>query len=138
MKLYAGNMITTVTTIFLAALLGFMGYTVWHRSQIRAWGIRILFLAVFGLVVCCFSAARDGLDKTVQHMIDGSCAPGIFSLTGIPAITGYVGAAIIVISSITAIFVKSQHSREILFYILSFGVTMKIAVIEIARIIFLR
>lgn len=138
MKLYAGNMITTVTTIFLTALLGFMGYTVWHRSQIRAWGIRILFLAVFGLVVCCFAAARDGLDKTVQHMIDGSCAPGIFSLTGIPAITGYVGAAIIVISSITAIFVKSQHSREILFYILSFGVTMKIAAIEIARIIFLR
>lgn len=135
MKLYFGNTTTTITTILLATLLGFMGYTIWHRAEIRSWGLRIFFLTVFGLVVCCFVAARDGLDKTVQYMIDGSCVPGIFSLTGLPAIIGYVGAAIIVISAIVAIFVKSQHIREILFYILSCGVTMKIVVMEIARIV---
>lgn len=135
MKLYFGSTTTTITTILLVALLGFMGYTVWHRAEIRSWGLRISFLAILGLVVCCFAAARDGLDKTVQYMIDGSCAPGIFSLIGIPAIVGYVGAAIIVISAIVAIFVKSQHIRENLFYILSCGVTMKIIVIEIARMI---
>lgn len=135
MKLYFGNGTTTITTILLAVLLGFMGYTIWHRAEIRSWGFRILILAVFGLVVCCFAAARDGLDKTVQYMIDGSCAPGIFSLTGIPAIVGYAGAAMIIISAIIAIFARSQHSREIIFYILSCGVTMKIAVVEIARIV---
>jgi len=135
MKLYFGNTATTITTILLAALLGFMGYTIWHRAEIRSWGLRILFLAVFGLVVCCFAAARDGLDKTVQYMIDGSCAPGIFSLTGIPAMAGYVGAAIIIISALLTVFMRSQRSREILFYILSCGVTIKIAVMEIARIV---
>ena len=135
MKLYFENTTATITTILLAVLLGFMGYTIWHRAQVRSWGLRILFLAVFGLTVCCFAAARDGLDKTVQSMIDSGCAPGVFSLTGVPAIVGSVGAAIIVISAVIAVFAKSQHRREILFYILSFGVTMKIAVIEIARLI---
>lgn len=96
MKLYFGDITTTITTILLAALLGFMGYTIWHRAEIRTWGLHILLLAVFGLAVCCFAAARDGLDQTVQYMIDGSCAPGIFPLTGVPAIVGYIGAAIIV------------------------------------------
>lgn len=135
MKLYFGSTTTTITTILLVALLGFMGYTIWHRTDIQFWGRRSLFLAFFGLVICCFAAARDGLDKTIQCAIDGSCAPGIFSLTGLPAIVGYVGAAIIVISAIVTIFVKSQHIREILFYILSCGVTTKIIVIEIARMI---
>lgn len=134
MKLYFGDTTTTITTILLAALLGFMGYTIWHRAEIRSWGLRILLLAAFGLVVCCFAAARDGLDQTVQYMIDGSCSSGIFSLTGIPAIVGYVGAAVIVLSALTAVFVKSQCSREILFYIISCAVTVKIAVIETARI----
>ncbi len=51
----------------------------------------------YGLVICCFAAARDGLDKTIQYTIDGSCNPGIFSLVSVPNIVGCVGAAIIII-----------------------------------------
>ena len=76
MKLYFGNMVTTVTTIMVIALVGFIGYSVWNRNTISFWGRRNLFLLMYGLVICCFAAARDGLDKTIQAAVDGSCGYG--------------------------------------------------------------
>ena len=135
MKLYFGNTVTTVTTIMILALMGFIGYSVFNRASIQYWGRRSIFLLIYGLAVCCFAAARDGLDKTVQHAIDGSCAPGIFSLVSIPTIVGCVGAALIIIAAIATPIAKTQHAREIWFYIMSGGVMLKIAVVEIARIL---
>ena len=63
----------------------------------------------YGLVICCFAAARDGLDKTIQYTIDGSCNPGIFSLVSVPNIVGCVGAAIIIIAAIATPIAKSQN-----------------------------
>ena len=80
MKLYFGNTVSTFTTLMILALLGFIGYSVYNRESIEHWGRRTAFVLVFGLLICCFAAARDGLDKTIQHTIDGSCAPGIFPL----------------------------------------------------------
>ena len=86
MKLYFGNAVTTATTLMILALLGYIGVSVWNRGNIACWGRRTLLLLVFGLVVCCFAAARDGLDKTIQHTIDGSCAPGVFPLVSVPTV----------------------------------------------------
>lgn len=135
MKLYFGNTVTTVTTIMILALMGFIGYSVFNRASIQYWGRRSVFLLIYGLAVCCFAAARDGLDKTVQHAIDGSCAPGIFSLVSIPTIVGCVGAALIIIAAIATPIAKTQHAREIWFYIMSGGAMAKILTMEIARII---
>lgn len=135
MKLYFGNTTTTVTTILILGLLAFIGYSLWHRAEIQFWGRRSLFLAFYGLLICCFAAARDGLDKTIQCAIDGSCAPGIFSLISIPNLIGCVGAALILIAGIATIFSKSQHAREIWFYLMSGGALLKILTVEIARIL---
>ena len=89
MKLYFGNMVTTVTTIMIIALVGFIGYSVWNRNTISYWGCRNLFLLMYGLVICCFAAARDGLDKTIQAAVDGSCIPGIFPLWSNAESRGY-------------------------------------------------
>ena len=35
MKLYFGGAVTTVTTLMIAALLGFIGWTVWNRAAIQ-------------------------------------------------------------------------------------------------------
>lgn len=51
----------------------------------------------------------------------------------VPNIVGCVGAAIIIIAAIAT--PKSQHMREIWFYVMSGGVMLKIVVMEIARII---
>ena len=135
MKLYFGNGVTTVTTLMILAMLGFIGYSVFHRANIEYWGRRSAILLVFGLVVCCFAAARDGLEKTIQNAIDGSCAPGLFPLVSVPTIVGCIGALLIIIAAIAVPIAKTQRAREIWFYIMSGGVVLKIMTMEITRIL---
>lgn len=134
MKLYFGNTVTTVTTLMILALLGFVGYSVVDRTNIQYWGRRSLLLLIFGLVICCFAAARDGLDKTIQHAIDGSCAPGLFRLVSVPTVVGCIGALMIIVAAIATPIAKSQQAREIWFYIMSGGAIGKIVTMEIARL----
>ena len=135
MKLYFGSAVTTATTLMILALLGFIGWSVCNRANISYWGRRSAVLLAFGLVVCCFAAARDRLDKTIQHAIDGSCAPGLFPLVSIPTIIGCVGALLILIAAIATPIAKTQRVREIWFYVMSGGAGLKIVTMEIARIL---
>ena len=135
MKLYFGNAVTTATTVMILALLGFIGWSAFNRTNIQYWGRRSVILLGFGLVVCCFAAARDGLDKTIQHAIDGSCAPGLFPLISVPTIVGCVGALLIIIAAIATPIAKTQRAREMWFYVMSGGAVLKIVTMEIARII---
>lgn len=134
MKLYFGNTVTTVTTLMILSLLTFIGYSVYYRDTVTRWGLRSAVLLVFGLLVCCFAAARDGLDKTIQHAVDGSCAPGIFPLVSIPNLVGCVGALLILIAAVATPIARTQKTREIWFYVMSFGAVLKIVTVEIARI----
>ena len=136
MKLYFGNTVSTVTTLMILALLGFIGYSVYNRESIEHWGHRTAFVLIFGLVICCFAAARDGLDKTIQHTIDGSCAPGIFPLISVPTVIGCVGALVILIAAIASPIAKTQKMREVWFYVMSGGALLKIVTMEVSRIIF--
>lgn len=135
MKIYFGDGITLVTTVMIIILLGFIGYSIWNRNIITFWGRRTLLLFVFGLVICCLAATRDGLDQTIQYAIDGSCAPGLFSLISIPTIIGCIGAAMIIIAFIATPITKSQHMRAIWFYFMSSGILLKVIVIEFMRIL---
>lgn len=134
MKLYFGNTVTTSTTLMILTLLGFIGYSIANRNSISYWGRRSAVVLIFGLVVCCFAAARDGLDKTIQHAIDGSCAPGIFPLISIPTIVGCTGAFLIIVAAIATPIAKTQRAREVWFYVMSGGVLSKIVTMEISRI----
>ena len=136
MKLYFGNTVSTFTTLMMLALLGFIGYSVYNRESIEHWGRRTAFVLVFGLLICCFAAARDGLDKTIQHTIDGSCAPGIFPLISVPTVIGYVGALVILIAAMASPIAKTQKMRELWFYVMSGGALLKIVTMEVSRIIF--
>ena len=133
MKLYFGNTVTTLTTLMILALLGFIGGTAAHHAGIAYWGRRSAVLLVFGLVVCCFAAARDGLDKTIQCTIDGSCVPGVFSLVSVPTVVGCIGALLILIAAIATPIAKSQHARQVWFYVMSAGAVGKIVTMEISR-----
>lgn len=133
MKLYFENTVTTVTTLMILALLGFIGYSIFERANIRFWGRRSAAVLIFGLAVCCFAAARDGLDKTIQCTIDGSCAPGIFPLVSVPTVVGCVGALLILVAAIATPIAKTQHARQIWFSVMSGGAAAKILTMEIAR-----
>lgn len=134
MKLYFGNTISTVTTLSILLLIAFIIFAVARRGIITHWGLMSLILLVFGLTVCCLAAARDGLDKTIQHTIDGSCNPGIFPLLSFPNIIGCIGALMIIAAAIAVPIASSQYSKQIWFYIMSGGVMLKIVTVEIARI----
>ena len=131
MKLFFGNTVTTVTTLMIAGLLGFVGWSAFNRDNIAFWGRRSAFLLMYGLVVCCFAAARDGL---IQCAIDGSCEPGIFRLVSIPMVVGCAGALLILVAAVATPIAKTQHARQIWFYLMSGGATLKILTMEIARI----
>ena len=118
MKLYFGNAVTTATTLMILALLGYIGFSVWNRGNIACWGRRTLLLLVFGLVVCCFAAARDGLDKT-----------------SVPTVVGCAGALLIVVAAIATPIARTQKMRELWFYVMSGGAVLKIATMEIARLV---
>lgn len=119
----------------ILVLLGFIGESIANRTNINYWGRRSLFLLAYGLVICCFAAARDGLDKTIQCTIDGRCAPGIFPLVSVPTIIGCIGALIIIVAAIATPITKTQRAREIWFFLMSGGAVLKIVTMEIARII---
>ena len=135
MKLYFGNGVTTATTVMILALCGFIGYAIFNHAHIQYWGRRSAVLLVFGLGVCCFAVARDGLDTTIQNTIDGSCVPGLFQLVSVPTIVGCVGALLIIVAAIATPIAKTQKMREVWFYVMSGGVVLKIVTMEIARII---
>lgn len=135
MKLYFGNAVTMATTLMTLALLGFIGWSAFDRTNIQYWGRRSAVLLVFGLVICCFAAARDGLDKTIQHAIDGSGAPGLFLLVSVPTIVGCIGAVLILLAAIATPIAKTQRMRELWFYVMSGGAVLKIVTMEIARIL---
>ena len=134
MKLYFGNAVTAVTTVMLLGLLGFVGVSVLHRESIQYWGRRSAVLLIYGLVLCCLAAARDGLDKTIQCAIDGSCAPGLFRLVSVPTVVGCIGAVLIVAAALATPIAKTQRAREVWFYVMSGGTVMKILTVELARL----
>ena len=135
MKLYFENAVTTATTLMLLALLGFIGHSFFHRAAISHWGRRSAILLLFGLVVCCFAAARDGLDRTIRHAIDGACAPGLFPLVSVPTIVGCIGAFLILVSAVATPVAKTQRAREVWFWVMSCGTVMKIVTTELARLL---
>lgn len=134
-KLYFGDTTTIATTLMILALVVFIGYTIVNRGSVQHWGMRGLLLLAFGLAVCCFAAARDGLDKTIQSSIDGSCAVGLFPLVSIPTVAGCIGALVIIASAIAMLIVNSQQAKELCFWFMASGVAVKIVVVEIARVI---
>ena len=135
MKLYFGNAVSTATTLMTLVLLLFIAVTAATRASVQFWGQRSLIVLILGLVICCFAAARDGLDKTIQHAIDGSCAPGIFPLLSIPTVIGCAGALLIVVAAVATPIAKSQQTREVWFYLMSGGVVLKTATVELARLL---
>ena len=135
MKLYFGDKASITTTILVLVTTAFVVESIVNRNNIHVWGRRTAILLILGLYICTMAATRDGLHLTIQHAIDGSCDPGIFPLISVPNILGCVGALVIIVSGVMTPFVRSQNTREILFYMMSGGMGFKVLAVEICRII---
>lgn len=133
MNLYFGNFVTTVSTLMVCAVIFYIIYTAVKHKQIEHWGKRIALLALFGLVTCCFVAARDGYYLSVQASLSTAIKAGLFKIDSIQSTLCSIGGAIIAFSSLSSIFIKSQKYRKAMFFVLSLAIALKILIIEISR-----
>lgn len=131
--MYFGNYVTTISTILLVIACGYIACTIRKRNDIEYWGRRIAFLASFGLLICCFVAARDNYHLSVQASFDTSVNPGIFTIYSVQSTICCIGGAIIAFVSLSSIFIKKQKYRKVMFWLLSAVMIMKTLVIEISR-----
>ncbi|MBC2871973.1 hypothetical protein [Bittarella massiliensis (ex Durand et al. 2017)] len=134
MKLYFGK--STLTTLLLAGFVAYAALAFWRRAEIQHWGRRTLLVLAWGLVLCVQAAVRDGYHLSVQHAIDGSCAPGLFAAAGPQAIVGGALAAAAVLCAIVTPFVGSQSGRRGLFFAATGCMLVKIAFVELSRVWF--
>lgn len=133
MSLYFRDFVSTVSTLMVACAVIYIFYSGIKNRQIQHWGRRIALLAIFGLVICCFVAVRDGYDKSVQAYFDSEVTAGLFTLDSIQSTLCCIGGAVIAFSSISSIFIKNAKYRKVMFFTLSSVVTLKILIVEISR-----
>lgn len=133
MNIYFGNFVITVSTLMVCAIVFYIIYTAVKQKQIEHWGRRIALLALFGLVTCCFVAARDGYYLSVQASFNTAVTAGLFKIDSLQSTLCCIGGAIIAFSSLSSIFIKNSKYRKVMFFVLSSAIILKILIIEISR-----
>ena len=129
------NAVTTATTLMILALLGFIGWSGLGPRSYSVLGTQKCASACFwtcGLLLCG-GAGRTGQDHSARHrrkLRTGTVSTGQHSHH-----RRCVGALLIIIAAIATPIAKTQHAREIWFYMMSGGAVLKIVTMEIARII---
>ena len=131
--MYFGNFVTTISTILVVIACIYIVCTIRKRNQIEYWGRRIAFLAILGLLICCFVAARDGYHLSVQASFNTSVEPGIFTIDSIQSTACCLGGAVIAFASLSGILIRNQKYRSVMFLVLSGTMIIKMLIIEISR-----
>ena len=121
MKLYFGNTVTNHYNGHGSCAAGFHRlHSVWSQRQHPVLGAQNCILFAFGLVICCFAATRDGLDKTVQ-CDDGSCRLAFSRLSTFPQSLLHWGVPD-PLAAIATPIVKNAADAPVLVYLMSGGI----------------
>lgn len=134
MNLYFGNFAAIISTIMLAAAIAYIIFTAITNKRYSHWGRKIALLALFGLVLCCFAATRDGYHLSVQASFDETVEAGLFTIDSLQSTLCCIGGGIIAFSSLSPIFVKNQKYRKVMFFLLGAVIILKAIVIELSRL----
>lgn len=135
MNLYFGDIISTTSTLLVFGAFIYIGMIVTKQKKIDKWGRKIAVLVLWGLVICCFVAMRDGYHLSVQASMDSNITAGLFTLESIQSTLCCIGGAIIAFCSLSSIFIRKQKYRKIMFMILSATMLLKTLIIELSRLL---
>ena len=131
--MYFGDFVTTMSTLMVCIAITYIIYTIIKQKQTEYWGRRIVLIALFGLIICCFVATRDSYNLSVQSIFDTTVSEGVFALNSIQSKLCCAGGVVIAISSISSVFVKNQKYRQTIFWIISVIIILKTLIIESSR-----
>ncbi len=81
--MYFGDFATTMSTLMVCIATTYIIYTIIKQKQTEYWGRRIVLIALFGLIICCFVATRDSYNLSVQSIFDTTVSEGVFALNSI-------------------------------------------------------
>lgn len=135
MDLYFGNLLSAISTLLVVGVFIYIGLTISNQQKIEKWGGKVAFLALWGLIICCFVAIRDSYHLSVQASMNSSIAEGVFTLESIQSTLCCIGGAIIAFCTLSSIIIRKQKYRRFMFIVLSAVMLVKTIIIEISRII---
>jgi len=130
---YFGDSLSTMTTLLITGVLGFILVTLAIHRRIPLWGRRVLVLSAWGFTACVFAAARDGYYLSVQASTNPGITPGLFSADSAQSVLGSLGGAIIVLCAILCLFIRNQKFRKTFFFVISAIVAAKVLLVELER-----
>lgn len=134
MSLFFGDSLRTLTTLLILGVLCYIWITTANRRRITSWGSRVWCLFALGFTACVFAAARDGYYLSVKASDNPGIQPGLFATGSFQSVLCSLGGAVILLCSLSSLLVKSQEYRRAVFFVLSAIITVKILLIEAARI----
>ena len=122
--LFAGDIISILTTTLVLAMLAFIFVSFTKRRNIQKWGRLILILVLVGTAISGLSATRDA------YMMDGALfAPDSMQST----ICSLVGG-LIILTGLVSLFVRKQNFRKISFHLISMAFLLQVVTVEASRI----
>ena len=127
LKLFFGDVMSVVTTVFVLALLAFAILALKNRNRITKWGRLILVFILVGTAISAFSATRDAfaMDNAVFAM---------FSLQS--AVCAIAGAAVL-LTGLVMLFLKNQGARKVGFMLISALFLVQVLTVEVSRVVLL-
>lgn len=131
-KLYFGNGVAIISTLFLGVNIAYMLFVNLNRTIVQKWGLLLLaFILLHGLF-WYFANIRDLYSNSITYATNHLGTDGLFSANSIQSIIFWIVTIAIWILGIIAIF-KPQYRKNI-FYIITLIAIIQIAFIEYSRI----
>lgn len=126
-RLFFGDVISILTTVFVLAMLAFVVITFKNRGTISKWGRRILIFILVGTAISALSATRDA------YMMESA----VFSVRSIQSMLCSIAGGMIFLAGIVSIFIRNQKFRKTGFQIISVLFIIQVLAVEVSRTILL-
>ena len=125
LKLYFGNVSTTVSTLLALVFAVFFSLVTKNRANITHWGILTLVMFFLGLAMSMMSGMKDGMGTAAAVF------PNKHWVTIVLSILGGLGF----LAGLLALIRRNQDFWQTSFYLLSSIIILKVLMTETFRII---
>ena len=124
LKLYFGNIPTTISTLLFAVFVVFFTIVTSRRAEISHWGILTMCMFFLGLMMSMMSGMKDGMGT------HASVIPAQHWVMTVLCVLGGLGF----LSGLAALIIRKQVFWQVSYYLLSAIIIVKMLVTEAYRV----